>query len=196
MIVLILIIILLVICTYLLFIGTLNIIPYVIVMLLMIGFLGLKSKYFDSKEIEEEKRKRKQIKKVFPKCDLEDIDSYLFSQYKNILELMNNKEDEKLKQVLNAKLYNKYNSDKEYFKKEHYKNIISDFELVKINVEKTTDDSIELKIDYKCYDYVLNRKNKVIRGDKEEKREYGYHVKFVKNNNKVVLYLNDMLYQK
>ena len=44
---------------------------------------------------------------------------------KNILELMNNKEDEKLKQVLNAKLYNKYNSDKEYFKKEHYKNIIN-----------------------------------------------------------------------
>ena len=196
MITLILILIILTIFTYLLFIGILNIVYYVVLLAVMISFLFFKIKFLDYNKNENNKEQNKNLKKFFPKCKSNSFSEYIFLNYKKTLELIEKQDSKELEKLLSDKLYKEYIASSKYFKEEHYKNIVSDIELVKVDIKNVTSFSFEAEIDYKCIDYTLNRKNKVIRGYKNETREYGYLVKYVKKDDKVLLYRNELIYQK
>ena len=197
MIILILLLIMLITCTYLLFINTLNIIYYVLIVFLMVLFLVVKIKFFENHEKENEKERRRKFKNLFPLCKPESFPTYIFGYYKDIIKLINNKEKEELKKYISKNLYKKYKSEISYFEVEHNKNIIDEIDLISVNIVDITDNSITLYITYKCLDYTVNRKNKVIRGYKDEPVEYTYLVKFHRNNtNIMIMTKNKLISQK
>lgn len=132
------------------------------------------------------------IKEVLPDFDKNQFRQTTFKIYKDIQEAWMEFDYETLKENTTNELYNTYRSELIALKAKKQKNIMKDFELLDfeiVDMEKGIENiSLKIRALIKCYDYVIDKNEKVVRGTDKRKVVYNYEMTFTKglneNNNK------------
>jgi len=129
------------------------------------------------------------IKEVLPDFDKNEFRQTTYKIYKDIQVSWMNFDYETLKKNTTNELYNTYRSELLALKAKKQKNVMKDFELLDfeiVDMEKGTDNiSLKTRAMIKCYDYVVDKNNNVVRGTSQRKVIYNYEMTFTKGlNNK------------
>lgn len=182
-------------CTIALYIHLMNLTSYIVMMCLMILFYILRI-YNDAKF--KNSSREKKLRKIFNDCPMDSsFEDYLFSKYIYIIKSVSYNCLNEIKDKVTQPLYDEFVLDAEALKKLHHKNVLSDFKLLSIELTSLDKYYVEFTIRYKCIDYTLNRKDKIIRGSDEVRREYCYKIAFERDNDKkMILSYNNLIYQK
>ena len=142
--------------------------------------------------------REKKLRKIFKdwKQD-ENLTTYIFNKYTYIIKSQSYNCLNEIKDKVTPEIYEEISKDAEALKVIHHKNVLSGFELIDLELTALDKYYVEFIITYKCYDYTLNRKDKIIRGNDKEKREYQYKIGFDRDQNKnMILSFNEIIYQK
>ena len=95
----------------------------------------------------------------------------------------------KLQQLLTNELYNTYKSQLKSLEIKHQKNIMDSFELVENRIVsydyKNNELTLKTYLKVKFYDYVVDKNNKVLRGNKNRRIVMTYNLTFIKSLGKV-----------
>lgn len=182
-------------CTIALYIGLMNLSSYIMMICLMVIFYILRI-YNDAK-FRNSNRERK-LRKIFKDWKQEEnLTTYIFNKYTYIIKSQSYNCLNEIKDKVTPDIYEEISKDAEALKVIHHKNVLSGFELVDLELTVLDKYYVEFIITYKCYDYTLNRKDKIIRGNDKEKREYQYKIGFDRDQNKnMILSCNEIIYQK
>ncbi len=182
-------------CTIALYIGLMNLPSYIMMIGLMVIFYILRI-YNDTKF--RNSNREKKLRKIFKdwKQD-ENLTTYIFNKYTYIIKSQSYNCLNEIKDKVTPEIYEEISKDAEALKVIHHKNVLSGFELIDLELTALDKYYVEFIITYKCYDYTLNRKDKIIRGNNKEKREYQYKIGFDRDQNKnTILSYNEIIYQK
>jgi hypothetical protein len=182
-------------CTIALYIGLMNLPSYIMMICLMVIFYILRI-YNDTKF--RNSNREKKLRKIFKdwKQD-ENLTTYIFNKYTYIIKSQSYNCLNEIKDKVTPEIYEEISKDAEALKGIHHKNVLSGFELIDLELTALDKYYVEFIITYKCYDYTLNRKDKIIRGNDKEKREYQYKIGFDRDQNKnMILSYNEIIYQK
>ena len=182
-------------CTIALYIGLMNLPSYIMMIGLMVIFYILRI-YNDTKF--RNSNREKKLRKIFKdwKQD-ENLTTYIFNKYTYIIKSQSYNCLNEIKDKVTPEIYEEISKDAEALKVIHHKNVLSGFELIDLELTALDKYYVEFIITYKCYDYTLNRKDKIIRGSDKEKREYQYKIGFDRDQNKnMILSYNEIIYQK
>ena len=182
-------------CTIALYIGLMNLPSYIMMICLMVIFYILRI-YNDAK-FRNSNRERK-LKKIFKDWKQEEnLTTYIFNKYIYIIKSQSYNCLNEIKDKVTPSLYEEMSNDANALKNLHHKNILNGFMLRDLELTVLDKSYVEFIITYECFDYTINRKDKIIRGNDTKKKEYSYKIAFEKDKNKnMVLAYNEMLYQK
>ena len=107
-----------------------------------------------------------------------------FEIYKNIQIAWMNFDYETLRKNVTDEMYNMYKSQLTTLKVKNQKNVMEDFNLLGFNIIgmeiKEEFVSLTVTMQVECYDYIINKDNKVVRGTKKRKVIYNYTMTFNK----------------
>ena len=176
--------------TLICFLIDLPVIIYPIILIIYIIPFIIISKSIIKKRFKKEMIKVKEIDKNFNE---EDFNKEAFNIYKEIQLSWCESKIDKIKELISEKLYDKYIKKLEELDKKKQKNIMSDIEYKSnkiIDIElKDNIEIITCEMDVKCIDYIIDDKEKVVKGKKDKPFEYKYKLVFNKDikNNKYIL---------
>ena len=124
------------------------------------------------------------IKQVLPDFDSSAFRMQVFSMYKKIEIAWMNFDYENLRKYTTDELYNQNHSQLIALQVKKQKNIMKDFELKSFEIVgmERIENTIALKVrmTVECFDYVVDKENKVVRGTDKQKMVYDYEMTFVK----------------
>ena len=125
-----------------------------------------------------------EAKKIDTNFNEEEFNKETFEIYKEVQIAWSNFEIDKVKDLISDKIYDKYQKKLEELKKKNHKNMMSDIEF---KSNKITDmyikDDIETvvcQMNVECIDYIIDDKDKIIKGKKDKKYNYTYILTFSK----------------
>jgi hypothetical protein len=182
-------------CTIALYIGLMNLSSYIMMIVLMIIFYILRI-YNDAKF--RNSNREKKLRKIFKDWkEEENLTTYIFNKYIYIIKSQSYNCLNEIKDKVTPEIFEIMEKDCNVLKNIHHKNILSGFELIDLELTVLDKYYVEFIITYKCFDYTINRKDKIIRGNDKEKREYSYKIGFEKDEHRnMVLSYNEIIYQK
>ena len=126
-----------------------------------------------------------ELKEIDPNLDLEDLRQDVINIYKAIQNAWMDFDYETLKKYTTDELYNTYESDLKVLSLKQQKNIMKEIKATNIKIINVKiENDIEVVSAYltiQMYDYVVNNKNEVIRGTKNQKMEISYIITLTKN---------------
>ena len=171
------------------FLTELELLLYICILVIYIISFIIIIKIVLKKNLKKEIAKVKEIDKNF---DEEEFSKEAFEIYKEVQLAWCDFDINKVRNLISEELYNKYVKKLEELKAENQKNIMTDIEyksnkIIYIKLEENLEVVCELNVD--CYDYIIDDKEKVIKGKKDKKINYTYKLVFSKNlkNSKYVL---------
>ena len=124
------------------------------------------------------------LKEFLPDFDEEQFKEKAYELYKNIQVAWMNFDNETLKRCVTDELYNTYSAQLSTLKVKNQQNIMKDFKLLNANMigmetqEKVI--ALTLKMKVECYDYVVSKEGKTLRGNDKQKVIYEYAMTFNK----------------
>lgn len=124
------------------------------------------------------------LQKFLPEFDEEEFRKEAYELYKTIQTSWMNFDNETLKKCVTDELYNTYSAQLSTLKVKKQTNIMKDFKLLNSNIigmeikEKVV--ALTLKMKVECYDYVVDKEGKTLRGNDKQKVIYEYVMTFNK----------------
>ncbi len=124
------------------------------------------------------------IRAVLPNFDKNKFRMQVFSMYKTIEEAWMNFDYEVLRKCTTDELYNLNHSQLVALQVKKQKNVMKDFELKAfeiVGMEKIENMvALTVQMTVECFDYVVDKNNKVVRGTDKNKLIYDYEMTFIK----------------
>ena len=177
------------------FLINIELIIYIIIFLAYIITLIIVVNYLVKKRLNEEINKLKEVDKNFNE---EKFNNETFEIYKEIQLAWCDFNLDKVKELISEEMYNKYTEKLKDLKDKNQKNMMDEIELesnkiVDVNTENEIEITCEMSV--KCIDYIIDDKEKIVKGNKKKKYKYKYRLTFIKNlkENKYVLVEKKML---
>ena len=122
--------------------------------------------------------------------DKEKLKQDLYNKYVDIQESWMNFDYDKLRTLLSDSLFNMYKQQLEALKLKDEKNMMHDFEYIDSKIydisEKNNTLTLKVYLNVKMYDYVVDRYNNVVKGNKNKKIDIHYEIVFEKSLSKSV----------
>lgn len=124
------------------------------------------------------------LQKFLPEFDEEEFREEAYELYKTIQTSWMDFDNETLKKCVTDELYNTYSAQLSTLKVKKQTNIMKDFKLLNSNIigmeikEKVV--ALTLKMKVECYDYVVDKEGKTLRGNDKQKVIYEYAMTFNK----------------
>ncbi len=124
------------------------------------------------------------LQKFLPEFDEEEFIEEAYELYKTIQTSWMDFDNETLKKCVTDELYNTYSAQLSTLKVKKQTNIMKDFKLLNSNIigmeikEKVV--ALTLKMKVECYDYVVDKEGKTLRGNDKQKVIYEYAMTFNK----------------
>lgn len=125
------------------------------------------------------------ISKIDPNLNLYEFKNEVFNIYKDVQEAWMNLDDGKIRTLTTDELYNMYSMQLDTLRVKNEKNIMKEINLVTASL---TNLKIENNIEtatvimtVNCYDYIVDSKNKVVRGNDKNKIEITYELTYIKS---------------
>ena len=132
-------------------------------------------------------------KKLDKKFNEEDFNKNAFNTYKELQDAWSSFKLNKVKDLINEDLYNKYDKKLDELKNDKQKNVVGNIELKssKITDLIILDDKVKItcELEVTCNDYIINDKDEVVKGKKDKIYHYKNKLVFIKNinDNKFIL---------
>ena len=124
------------------------------------------------------------LKKFLPDFDEEKFKEKAYELYKEIQVAWMNFDNDSIRKCVTDELYNTYSAQLSTLKVKNQKNIMKDFQLLDSKIigmetkEKLVSLTIKMKIE--CYDYIVDKEEKTLRGNDKQKVIYEYAMTFNK----------------
>lgn len=124
------------------------------------------------------------LKKFLPDFDEENFKEKAYELYKEIQVAWMNFDNDSIRKCVTDELYNTYSAQLATLKVKNQKNIMKDFQLLDSKIigmetkEKLVSLTIKMKIE--CYDYIVDKEGKTLRGNDKQKVIYEYAMTFNK----------------
>lgn len=124
------------------------------------------------------------LKKFLPDFDEENFKEKAYELYKEIQVAWMNFDNDSIRKCVTDELYNTYSAQLATLKVKNQKNIMKDFQLLDSKIigmetkEKLVSLTIKMKIE--CYDYIVDKEGKTLRGNDKQKVIYEYVMTFNK----------------
>lgn len=124
------------------------------------------------------------LKKFLPDFDEEKFKEKAYELYKEIQVAWMNFDKDSIRKCVTDELYNTYSAQLSTLKVKNQKNIMKDFQLLDSKIigmetkEKLVSLTIKMKIE--CYDYIVDKEEKTLRGNDKQKVIYEYAMTFNK----------------
>ena len=124
------------------------------------------------------------LKKFLPDFDEEKFKEKAYELYKEIQVAWMDFDKDSIRKCVTDELYNTYSAQLSTLKVKNQKNIMKDFQLLDSKIvgmetkEKLVSLTIKMKIE--CYDYVVDKEGKTLRGNDKQKVIYEYAMTFNK----------------
>lgn len=123
-----------------------------------------------------------ELKKVLPDFDEKSFIEKAYKIYKDIQEAWMNADIDTIKKLVTDELYNMYNMQLQTMVMKQEKNIMKDFTFLNYSIEgmsiKESEVSLYVNMKLECFDYIVDKDNKVIRGNDKSKVWYNYLMVF------------------
>ena len=120
--------------------------------------------------------------------DSESFKSMVFEKYVDIQNAWSDFDYDKLSTLLTDEIYNSYIMQLDALKIKSQKNIMSDFKYINSKIIGINEENgiinVNVYLNVEMYDYVVDKKNKVVRGSDKKKIDIEYIITFVKSANK------------
>ena len=124
------------------------------------------------------------LKKFLPDFDEETFKEKAYELYKDIQVAWMNFDKDSIRKCVTDELYNTYSAQLSTLKVKNQKNIMKDFQLLDskiIGMELKYDlIALTIKMNIECYDYVVDKEGKTLRGNDKQKVIYEYAMVFNK----------------
>ena len=132
-----------------------------------------------------------EIHEYISDLDIEKFNNKVFDNYKKIQEAWSNFDIDTIRNLVSDEIYNMYSMQLDTLKVKSQKNIMSDITYVNnyitnIIVDNDTE-TIETILKVSCFDYLVDDKNNVVRGNKNIKLHYTYKLTFTRKIDKTNL---------
>ena len=124
------------------------------------------------------------LKKLLPDFDEEKFKEKAYELYKEIQVAWMGFDKDSIRKCVTDELYNTYSAQLSTLKVKNQKNIMKDFQLLDSKIigmetkEKLVSLTIKMKIE--CYDYIVDKEGKTLRGNDKQKVIYEYTMTFNK----------------
>lgn len=123
-----------------------------------------------------------ELKKVLPNFDEKVFIEKAYKIYKDIQVAWMNADTDTIKKLVTDELYNMYSMQLQTMTMKQEKNIMKDFTFLNYSIEGMTinESEVSLYVNMKleCFDYIVDKDNKVIRGNDNYKVWYNYLMVF------------------
>ncbi len=124
------------------------------------------------------------LKNFLPDFDEVKFKEQAYELYKNIQVAWMNFDKDTIKKCVTDELYNTYSSQLTTLKLKNQTNVMKDFNLLDANIVgmeiKYNFISLTLKMKVECYDYIIDKDGKTVRGNDKQKVIYEYAMTFNK----------------
>ena len=124
------------------------------------------------------------VKEIIPDFNKSHFKMQVFDIYKRIQVAWMDFDYETLRKYTTDELYNLYHSQLVALNVKRQQNVMRDFELKKfeiVGVEKIGNTiALKVRMTVECFDYVIDKTNKVVRGTDKQKMVYDYEMTFIK----------------
>lgn len=132
------------------------------------------------------------IHSKIPNFDIEQFNKKVFDNYKAIQIAWMNFELENIRDLISDEIFNMYSMQLETLKVKGQKNMMENIEYISnaISDIKIENDNIAITtlLQVSCNDYIVDEKNNVVRGKKNQKMYYKYKLTFTKSNSENIKY--------
>lgn len=128
----------------------------------------------------------------------EEIQLQAFNLLKDLKIAKMNFDLDKIKTITTTNIYELYKTQIETLKTKQQKNISEQIEYVKSYITNTTnnDKIINLRIVIKCFDYIVDKKNTIIKGKYNRKILQTYEIEIINNNSNYIIQKLELLYER
>ena len=130
------------------------------------------------KNVDEE-----EIKKYIPTFNKEEFLNQAYDTFINVQNAWSEFDYEKLRALLTDELYNTYHSQLVALNAKKQKNIMSDFEKIKMDISDIKVDgskiSLTVSLIVRFHDYVVDKNDNVVRGNKSTRMQNSYDLTFI-----------------
>lgn len=103
---------------------------------------------------------------------------------------------EKIKEITTDDIFELYKTQIETLKNKQQKNIVDKIEYVKSYITNDNHNMINLRVIIKCFDYIVDKKNNVIKGKYNIKMLQTYEIEIINNNSKYIIEKLNLLYER
>ena len=134
-------------------------------------------------------------KEIFNK---EKIQLQTFNLIKNLKIAKMNFDLDKIRDITTNNVYELYETQIETLKNKQQKNIVEQIKYVKAYITNTTNNNeiINLRVILECLDYIVDKKNNVIKGKYNKKMLQTYEVEIINDNSNYIIKKLNLLYEK
>ena len=127
-----------------------------------------------------------EIHSKLPSLNIKEFNDKVFNIYNDVQIAWMNYDIDSIKNLLSDEMYNMYKMQIETLKIKGERNIMKNIKYINsyiTSIENVNDiTTINVILQVTCYDYIIDNKQKVIRGSKFTKLHYTYFLKFTKKN--------------
>lgn len=174
-----------------------------IILIIMAILLIIVSTVFTHIKIKNKKTKPtiniKNNDPVLSNNNISNQDNYqitAFNLIKNLKIAKMNFDLEKIKEITTDHIFELYKTQIETLKNKQQKNIVDKIEYVKSYITNDNHNIINLRTIIKCFDYIVDDKNNVIKGKYNVKMLQTYEIEIIKNNSQYIIQKLNLLYER
>ncbi len=130
--------------------------------------------------------------------DRENIQIEAFNLIKDLKTAKMNFDIDKIRAITTDNIFDLYTIQIETLKNKQQKNIIEQIEYIKSYITNVinNNETVNLRILIKCFDYTVDKKNNVIKGKYNKKTLQTYEIEIVKNNSNYLIQKLELLYER
>ncbi len=128
----------------------------------------------------------------------EEIQLQAFNLLKDLKTAKMNLDVDKIRAITTDNIFELYNTQIETLKTKQQKNISEQIEYIKSYITNTTNNNevINLRVVIKCFDYIVDKKNIVIKGKYNRKTLQTYEIEIINNNSNYIIQKLELLYER
>lgn len=175
-----------------------------IIIIIMVAIIILSSLLVNIKSKKTETKKKLDINHNDPLLsnnnisNKEELQIIAFNLIKELKVAKMNFDIEKIKSITTNDIFHLYETQIKTLKNKQQKNIVGQIEYIKSYITNTinNNETVNLRIVIECFDYIVDKKNKIIKGKYNRKILQTYEIEIIKQKSNYLIHKLELLYER
>lgn len=175
-----------------------------IIIIIMVAIIILSSLLVNIKSKKTETKKKLDINHNDPLLsnnnisNKEELQIIAFNLIKELKVAKMNFDIEKIKSITTNDIFHLYETQIKTLKNKQQKNIVEQIEYIKSYITNTinNNETVNLRIVIECFDYIVDKKNRIIKGKYNRKILQTYEIEIIKQKSNYLIHKLELLYER